>query len=188
MLREAARACGSLLPHLQPVGKRQSISKRNTSMKKRNFTLLWLALCILPTAMLQLRGRIRSAAVRKTVLWPPRSRYRHTRRRPPDFGRALAERYSWRRLPQRRTRSAVRVHLPGGQPIQRISGFCRASISGPRAEFKIKGELFEPYNVITGACGLTGRSGKSATRHSSEALVHIFRRILNEPRKQTQNL
>ena len=37
-------------------------------MKKRNFTLLWLALCILPTAMLQLRGRIRSAAVRKTVL------------------------------------------------------------------------------------------------------------------------
>ena len=37
-------------------------------MKKRNFTLLWLALCIFPTAMLQLRGRIRSAAVRKTVL------------------------------------------------------------------------------------------------------------------------
>ena len=68
VLREAARACGSLLPHLQPVGKRQSISKRNTSMKKRNFTLLWLALCILPTAMLQLRGRIRSTAVRKTVL------------------------------------------------------------------------------------------------------------------------
>ena len=37
-------------------------------MKKRNFTLLWLVLCILPTAMLQLRRRIRSAAVRKTVL------------------------------------------------------------------------------------------------------------------------
>ena len=37
-------------------------------MKKRNFTLLWLVLCILPPAMLQLRGRIRSAAVRKTVL------------------------------------------------------------------------------------------------------------------------
>ena len=46
-LEKLARARGPVLPHLQPVGKRQSISKRNTSMKKRNFTLLWFALSFL---------------------------------------------------------------------------------------------------------------------------------------------
>ena len=161
--------------------------KRNTSMKKRNFTLLWLALCILPTAMLQLRGRIRSAAVRKTILcllaavtailvvgrlisgvhWlndilaasssAPDS-FCCTR----SFARRTAHPTHKRLLP--------RIHF------------------SPAPNLKLKENFFEPYNVITGACGLTGRSGKSATAIPPEALVHIFRRISHESRKQTQNL
>ena len=52
-----------------------------------------------------------------------------------------------------------------------------------------KGVFFETYHFITGACGLTGRSGKFIhTPFLPKNRPHIFRRTSNEPRKQTQNL
>ena len=54
---------------------------------------------------------------------------------------------------------------------------------------KRQGVFFETYHFITGACGLTGRSGKFIhTPFLPKNKPHIFRRTSNEPRKQTQNL
>ena len=52
-----------------------------------------------------------------------------------------------------------------------------------------QGVFFETYHFITGACGLTGRSGKFIhTPFLPENRPHIFRRTSNGPRKQTQSL
>lgn len=64
-----------------------------------------------------------------------------------------------------------------------------SSIQTEKILTKGQGVFFETYHFITGACGLTGRSGKFIhTPFLPKNRPHIFRRTYNEPRKQTQNL
>ena len=64
----------------------------------------------------------------------------------------------------------------------------RAASAAARIILRSKGELFEADHLYIGACGLTGRSGKSHTPRLPKLYDSIFRRIHHESGKQTQNV
>jgi len=83
------------------------------------------------------------------------------------------------------------IHLRTLSGENKLWGNLLAVIRNPgRKDFNKKTRsIFETYHFITGACGLTGRSGKFIhTPFLPKNKPHIFRRTSNEPRKQTQNL
>ena len=65
----------------------------------------------------------------------------------------------------------------------------RGTPSGALWRTNEKGELFETYDFVTGACGLTGEVWQIESHAiPPEESENIFRRTFHEPRKQTQNL